>query len=502
MALLKFDKNPIQADFVFNKYRKSCYAGAIRAGKTIGGIARMLWLMNKMPGSRFLIGRKSFTDLYGTTLRDLFRIVGDLNGGTHDAPGPFVKRWDGQFHDLYLQDGGVIYCRHLKELETFKGLEISGYLVDQAEELDEDDKQIFSHLSSRLSWWNDERRETFKKNHGFYPKNFEILLVNPDPGWVKDLLFGNPEIQIDTRHKQWKVYETDIEHNRANLGPGYIEDLYSNHPKEWCDRFLKGSWDIRGGQIYKEYSDDIHTIDAFKIPAHWPRYMVMDWGINEYHRCVTLWFAVNEVGEIFIYRELSVTGLLASQVAERQHKLSEFDSVPRAEDGGLMGIADPAIDHRGGIVERTILDEFAIHKVYFRKANNDVMAGINKVAEVLHVNPKTGKPRLRIFKECTWTRRGFKLYVWAPGRVDGGGSDRPLKKNDDEMDTCRYGVLAVLEDVSMAAPKPAEDPKEAYNRLVLAQMRGRESLEVTGGYSSELPQEGTFMDVPLEDNFK
>ena len=30
-------------------------------------------------------------------------------------------------------------ARHLKELETFKGLEISGYVVDQAEELDEDD---------------------------------------------------------------------------------------------------------------------------------------------------------------------------------------------------------------------------------------------------------------------------------------------------------------------------------------------------------------------------
>jgi phage terminase large subunit len=462
VAIISFKNNPLQGDFVYTKHRKSAYVGAIRAGKTVAAIARMLLHCDQMPGSRYLIGRKRFTDLYNTTLKELFRIVALRNGGAYDKSGPYVNRWDGQFHDLYLKNGSVIHCRHVDEVGNVLGLEISGYMLDQAEEVDE---EIYYHLESRLSYWNTERRETFKAKHGFYPKHFSGLVANPDPGWLRKLLFDSSE------SKEWKIYETDIEHNRKNLGPDYIESLYRTHPKDWCDRFLKGSWDIRGGQIYKEYNDSVHVIEPFKIPDHWERYISMDWGINEFHRCVTVWYAVDEKGTIYIYRELSVTGLLASQVAQRIKDLSAHDkNIPRVGDGGgIIAYFDPSCDRRGGIVERTIMDEFAIHGVYGRAANNDVEAGINKVSEALHVREDTGKPGLLIFNDCTWIRRGFKLYQWQPIRIDGTGSDKPLKKDDDEMDSVRYGIMAILEDRSTAAPKKTTK-MDAYDREILNQM--------------------------------
>lgn len=483
MAILSFANNPLQGEFVFNPYRKSAYIGAIRAGKTVAACARALWHCDIMPGSRYLIGRKRFTDLYNTTLKELFTLVAQRNGGAYDKPGPYVKKWDGQFHDLYLQNGSIIHCRHVDELGNILGLEISGYVLDQAEETDE---EIYYHLESRLSYWNASRVGAFKEAHGKTPKHFGTLVANPDPGWIRTLFFDSAQ------SKEWKVYETDIEHNRKNLGKDYIESLYRTHPKDWCDRFLKGSWDIRGGQVYKEFNEAVHVCKEFTIPRHWRRYIAMDWGINEFHRCVTLWAAIDEQGRIYIYRELSVTGLLASQVAERQKELSKNDPVERILDDStgnrsIVAYFDPSTDRRGGIVERTIMDEFAIHGVYGRPANNDVDAGINKMAEALHVG-EDGKPGLYIFDTCKWTIRGFKLYQWQPVKIDGTFSMKPLKKDDDEMDCARYLRMAILEDVSPHAPQPADD-KDAYNKEILKRMMqpsNADSYFAPQGYSSEV----------------
>jgi phage terminase large subunit len=458
MAIISFKNNPLQGEFVFNPYRKSAYVGAIRAGKTVALVARVLWLCDKMPGSRFLVGRKRFTDLYNTTLKELFRIVAERNGGSYENPGPYVKKWDGQFHDLYLQSGSVIHCRHVDNIQNVLGVEISGYALDQAEEIDE---EVFYHIDSRLSYWNEGRREAFKEKHGFYPKNFAMLLANPDPGWIKGLL-------IDSEKHDWKVYETDIEHNRANLGPDYIESLYRTHPKDWCDRFLKGSWDIRGGQVYKEFNEEIHAVDPCEIPAHWPRFLAIDWGIT--HRAVCLWGAVDEAGAVWIYKELSVTEHLVSQFAAKIFEMSAGDAVPRDEtDKGILVWIDPATNQHHGVVDRTVKEEFALNKIYGTNANNSVDAGINKVAERLHVNPVTGKPLLYIFRTCKWLIRSMKLYTWQPVNLQGVSSGKPIKKDDDEADCLRYLLMAVQEMTSDKAP-PKKAQMSDYDAQILAQM--------------------------------
>ena len=440
--ILTWANNPLQREFVFNPYRKSAFVGGIRAGKTWGCDARVLWLCDEMPGSRFLVGRRRFTDLYNTTLKDLLGLVAQRNGGAYDRPGPYVEKYDGQFHDLYLRNGSRLYFRHLDEVGNILGLEISGYFVDQMEELE---LELYYHIESRLSYWNVQRIAEFQaKNGGKTPRHFGFFSANPDPGWIRTLLFESKE------SAEWKVYQVSTAQNKANLGPDYIESLYRTHPKDWVERFIEGSWDIRGGQIYKEYNEAVHVIDPIPLPIHWKRYMVMDWGINEYHRCVTLWFAVSERGDIYVYRELSVTGLLVSQVAARQKELSAHDPMERIQDnGGIVAYFDPSTNNRNGVSERTVMTEFMVHGIYGRPANNDVDAGINKVKEVLHWDEKRGiKPKLHVFKDCQWTRRGFKLYQWQPVKIDGTGADKPLKKDDDEMDCLRYGIMQILEDRS------------------------------------------------------
>ena len=460
--VLDFRGNPLQEQFVFCPDRRTAYAGAIRSGKTVGACARVLFHAQMYPGSRILVGRKFFTDLESTTLKELFRLVAAQNGGSARSPGPLLIKHEGGSgqHTLWIRTKGApseINCRPCAEINKQLGLEISEYFLDQAEELDED---VFLHIQSRVSYWNAERIAKFKAEFGYTPRTWETITANPDPGWIKDLLFGD-------HAKEWTLFETDIEHNRANLGPEFIEDLYRRMPKDWCDRFLKGSWEIRGGAVYKEYSDDIHLCEPFKIPAHWPRFLAHDWGISSRHRCVFLWGTVDEAGRLYITDELSVTDKQVSEVAALvMQKTLQDKSWPLEGDGGILAVMDPATNQRHG-TGRTVLGEFAQHKIYGRNANNDLQAGINKVGERLHVDPKRKRPGMFLFRgKCPFLQRGLKLYQWAPANANGLASGKPIKKDDDEVDCLRYLVMDVLEQVSGGKP-PDDDRKDPYGDFIM-----------------------------------
>ncbi len=448
MSVLDFSRNSKQKGFVFSASRRCAYAGAIRSGKTVGACARVLLHAQVFPGSRTLVSRRHFTDLKGTTLKELFRLVAEMNGGNHAVPGPFVKRFIGDpaGYTLILNTSGEpseIICRPAKDVSKQLGLELSSYFFDQAEELDED---VFQHVRSRLSWWNAERRRKFDARYGYMPRSFETLTCNPDPGWLRDFLFpqGSP-------NPDWELFETNIEDNRKNLGPKFIEELRSSHPPDWCERFMDGSWEIRGGSVYQEFNPEVHVCEPFQIPAFWSKFLACDWGISAGHRCVVLWGVVSPEGRMYIIKELSVTDLLVSQVSERVHAMTP-KWWPREPDGGLTGVIDPSTNQRHG-TGRTVRDEFGVHKIYWRNADNHVLAGVNKVAEYLHPN-NDGIPGLQIFREaCPNLIRSLKRYIWEPPNSNGISSGKPMKKDDDEADCLRYLALDVLEQRGGIMPK-------------------------------------------------
>ncbi len=471
--VLSFDKNPVQEQFVFCPSRRVAYAGAIRSGKTVGSCARMLFYAELMPGSRFLIGRKDFNDLHNTTLKELFHLVSARNGGDWRTPGPLVIKYDGQFHDLYLRTKGepsILHFRHLKDIGKQLGVETSGYFIDQIEEVDE---EVFSHIHSRMTWWNEKRREGFKAQWGFYPQSLETLACNPDPGWIRSFLFEQGDRNskfFRAEQDRFTLFEADVEQNRKNLPPGWIEEQERTHPKSWVQRFLRGSWDIRGGAVYEEFNADVHGIADFRIPAHWQRFISLDWGYNHY--CAVYWMAVDENGTVYVYDEYFDRGKIVSQVAAAMHeKTKRHTAAPLADgEGSLLVYMDPSTDQHHGVVDRTVLSEFMEHRIYGRKANNDVQAGINKVAERLtynyEVKPKV-EPKLFIFKDrCPNLIREMKLYIWQPPNAQGISSGRPVKKDDDGPDSLRYGIMAILETMSGGAP-PRKSNDDAFGHFVL-----------------------------------
>jgi phage terminase large subunit len=97
-----------------------------------------------------------------------------------------------------------------------------------------------------------------------------------------------------------------------------IEDLQFTNPERFKVVGL-GDYGLPGGTFYEEFRSDIHVIKPFEIPGWWKRFRGMDYGFD---MLAVSWFAVDEVGDLVIYRELYEPGLTLSEAAKKITKLT------------------------------------------------------------------------------------------------------------------------------------------------------------------------------------
>jgi phage terminase large subunit len=431
MALISFKDTPKQAEFVFSQSKLTAYFGKIRGGKTVGGCARCLMFADLYPGNEILVGRKTYPDLWNTTGKELLAMVAKRNGGTLN-PGPYLLKWiqsnsGPDFQTLVIKTKGEpskIRLRYADDVGSMLGGEWGAFFLDQIEEIDED---VYSQVVNRLTYWNVNRINEFVAKYKYKPKSFGFVTGNPDPGWAHE------EFKINAKGK-YHFIETTIEENSANLPPGYFDDLARDNPPSWVARFLHNDWSVKAGQIYKEFDERIHVIEPFEIPAHWSRYIAMDYGFS--HPTAVYWGAVDEKGIFYIYREYFKSGVIASQIAQEIKRMSVGDPVPMLGDHILVYMP-PDMNKHDGIVTRTVQQEFGLYGIQGLPANNEVEAGILKIQERLHRNS------LKIFRgACPALVKGLKTYA----RDEATG--KPIKKDDDSADSARYLVLSALENRS------------------------------------------------------
>lgn len=193
------------------------------------------------------------------------------------------------------------------------------------------------------------------------------------------------------------------------------ERLYSG---AFYDRFILGKWCDVTGLIYPMFSKEKHM--AKSLPEHFERHIVScDYGtVNP--SSFGLW---------------GLSGGVWYRIAEyyydsRREGMSRTDEEHYAGLEALIGgrqtdyiLCDPSAASFITCIER-----HGRYKV--RKADNDVLGGISRVADMLN----TGQ--LRFSESCTDCIREFGLYRWD----DGAAADKPLKENDHAMDDVRYLV--------------------------------------------------------------
>lgn len=202
------------------------YGGAIRGGKTVVGLALITLLCRMYPGSRWAIVRKDLPTIRRNTIPSFEAIrptgfIGDIHRTEWTA------RCSNGSEILFFPES----LKDDPDLNRFKGLEVNGFLLEEANELDE-------------KTWNKtiERAGSWRCPGPRQPSPLVLLTCNPSRGYVKRTFYDPwKKGALKPPFFYLPAYVTDNPH----LSPAYLaslENLRETDPRAYR-RFVQGDWE-------------------------------------------------------------------------------------------------------------------------------------------------------------------------------------------------------------------------------------------------------------------
>ena len=382
-----------QKEFIKASADEVLFGGAAGGGKSRGQLTDALLYALKYPGSKQLVLRRTFPDLERSLILEHLSFY-PLRGG--------VYKYNSSTHRGKFKNGSTIEFGYLdseKDVYQYQGAE---YDTIRFDELTQFTETMYLYLVSRLRGVNN------------YPKQIKS---SANPGgvghtWVKERFvdIGEPNkvhaLIDDNGNKSTRIFlPSRVTDNSALMAsdPDYIKRL-ERLPEKERRALLYGDWDLFDGQFFSEFRREKHVCKPFAIPAHWRRYVTIDYGMD---MLASLWIAVDERGRGWVYRELyegrdngkgkDGKGHIISAAAER---LLEMTPANEKIDTWL---APPDLWNRRQETGHSAVELFAQKGVYFNKASNNRIAGWQAVREWLaESTDEEGKemPNLQIFETC------------------------------------------------------------------------------------------------------
>lgn len=214
-----------QTAILSGKYKFLLYGGAIRGGKTFLGLSTIIALCRIFPGSRWAIVRKDLPTLKRNTIPSFEKLkpegfFGDINRTDWN-----VKAVNGSeiiFFPESLKDD--------PELNRWKGLEVNGFLLEEANEISE---RSYYKAIERAGTWNIPGLKT-------QPPILVLLTCNPAQNWVKTIFYD----PFQTGRLQQPYFYL---HATAEDNPYISDDLkesWKSLPETEYKRFVLGDWNI------------------------------------------------------------------------------------------------------------------------------------------------------------------------------------------------------------------------------------------------------------------
>lgn len=278
--------SPQQWEFCFAPEPFVVWIGGTRSGKSVGAVARGLRLTLWIPGNKGIVGRLTHSDLQDTDMRD-FMEYADATGMVKFKNDRKLVMYccDHEGRALPGKPTSEVLFLHFDKPNHLKGHGIGWYHIAEASEVS---PKAHYRLTDRLS------HPAAKGFHGGF------LTSNPEGrNWLFDYGYNEQKITAlkctepncrKPRHPLCVRLMRRAIHNRTKdnpyLTPEYLRMQYANSPEEWIRRYMDGEFDVFEGQIYKEFSHDIHCVDSVKCkgwvnnepPPQWRRYMGIDAG--------------------------------------------------------------------------------------------------------------------------------------------------------------------------------------------------------------------------------
>ena len=203
-------------------------------------------------------------------------------------------------------------------------------------------------------------------------------------------------------------------------------------PEHQRKQLLEGDWDIKEGAAFTEFSRDHHVIEPFDVPRNWVKFRACDYGYGSYS--AVLWFAVSPSEQLIVYRELYVSKVLATDLADMINELE-------VEDGNIKyGVLDSSLWHKRGDTGPSLAEQMIQRGCRWRpsdRSRGSRVSGKNEIHRRLQIDDTTEEPRLVFFNTCTNTISqipAIPLDKKNPEDVD-------TRAEDHIYDALRYGVM-------------------------------------------------------------
>ena len=214
---------------------------------------------------------------------------------------------------------------------------------------------------------------------------------------------------------------------------GDYEAMLLSLPEHQRKQLLEGDWDIKEGAAFTEFDRKIHVVKPFPIPNNWVKFRACDYGYGSYSG--VLWFAVSPDEQLVVYRELYVSKVLATDLADM---ILEVE----AGDGNIRyGVLDSSLWHNRGDTGPSLAEQMIKKGCRFRpsdRSKGSRVSGKNELHRRLQVDEFTNEPRIVFFNNCIETISqipSIPLDKKNPEDVD-------TNAEDHLYDALRYGIMS------------------------------------------------------------
>lgn len=428
-----------QQEFIGADEREQLFGGAKRGGKSHGGSQKATLLSEMFPGNRGLIYRQNLTDLKDSTLTTFFQV----------CPPELIRQHHQGDRKIIFKNGSTILYRGVgdeRDLEKVKGMGLGWMWGDEPSEIEE---PTYLMLLGQFDW---------QLPSGRRPPYMSLLTCNPEPGWVKKRFIDNLEQDKDENFLTFKaakdrIFIPSVPSDNPYLPPDYVQWLLDNFPVEWVKKYVRGSWNVSEGQVYKEFDKKTHLVSGHPPLRELKLFGAIDVattgvttllivGVDHDHNyyCLRLYYQKDR--------------LVSQHAASMLQIISEI-----GRQGGQLEytLIDPAAGQRSSQGNSQLQDMASIYAeqgIYTIPAWNVMEAGISRVQELLHPTPLHRDPFTGIYgashlfivnthemQPLVDEMLGWKKTVDANGYVTYVGADHAL-------DPLRY--------VAVSRPRPPE----------------------------------------------
>ncbi len=458
---------PKASAFIRSLARYPHFGGGYGNSKTTSLCLKILNDLQNYPSSVGAICRNTNVQLERTTRRTFFEILGCNPENARTERPDLIDHWNKSSNFLRFKNGSELYFLYLegeKAIQNIQSMNLTFVGIDQVEQV------------SRLAF------EEFDGRIRFGPGPHYIASVSNPAGhnWLWRKYF------IEKRgHKDWPMWIAATMENPF-LPADFVPNLLENHSQDWVNRFVYGSFDAFGGQVYEEWNEKIHVINNFDVPDDWKWGYGADFGYR--NPTVFEGVAIDYSGNLIVYDEVTNRQQVPRHYAEVlkdpiKAKTNQHRIWSKRLQRDLPIYGDPSMINSDLITGTNIQEEYFRHGVLIFEGNRQrTTVGVQRIKDFMKIDwtkPHPFKPgvmgasKLYVMRRCPLLIEEMPEMQWVPDRdyaeeaksVD--PQEKLRKKDDHAHDALKYFILSHSALAGPTAPRTRtvlEEERERFDR--------------------------------------